>query len=110
MEEPIMRTGYLAVACPDCGGSGEVTWRQGMEQLRYSAQCATCNGVGYIVDLDTKAVSVEDVTEAVKALCENFPVQEAESYFVARTPEDAARERGWKSACWRIIRFVKGES
>jgi DnaJ-class molecular chaperone len=59
---PPQTTGFLATECPSCEGSGDITWLQGMEQLRYSAPCDDCSGTGWIVDADAPAISIEHVT------------------------------------------------
>lgn len=60
-------TGFLATECPACQGNGRISWKQGMEQLSYSADCDDCRGTGWQVDIDTPAIAVDRVVEFVDA-------------------------------------------
>ena len=73
-------TGFLATECPSCGGSGDITWLQGMEQLRRSAPCDECSGTGFLVDRYLPAISLVRLNEIVTHEINNPQASDGATY------------------------------
>lgn len=83
-------TGVLATPCPACSGSGRITWKQGIEQLQYSAPCDDCRGSGWIVHAEIPVVpeaAVREETlrwaEALSAACDDRGTATTNGYLIA---------------------------